>query len=298
MPGLPPNARREQIEDYKHQCSGILWREENTIAADGTRLSLCATTHVSMRTPTLIKHLGNASSIPPRLPFISPVLRILQEKAVNHKRSISYTFVCCSYRGYWKSDGRPSEKGLAKDAEAAMGWIQEHNRRLGHHSRSGRVEDRPIALVLWGQSIGAGVATGLAAQSSVVAGKFSLKALILETPFISVRTMLETLYPQKWLPYRYLWPFLWNHLDSWTALGRLGERSRTADTEPPRILILEAGKDELVPQSHGQMLDQRCRDVGLPVKKVVVRGALHTEAIVRREGQRAVADMIESVTGK
>jgi uncharacterized protein len=27
MPGLPPNARRERIEDYKNQCGGIQWRE-------------------------------------------------------------------------------------------------------------------------------------------------------------------------------------------------------------------------------------------------------------------------------
>jgi hypothetical protein len=27
MPGLPPNARRERIEDYKNQCGGIEWRE-------------------------------------------------------------------------------------------------------------------------------------------------------------------------------------------------------------------------------------------------------------------------------
>lgn len=27
MPGLPPNARGERIEDYKNQCGGIQWRE-------------------------------------------------------------------------------------------------------------------------------------------------------------------------------------------------------------------------------------------------------------------------------
>lgn len=41
MPGLPPNARWEKIEDYKNQCQGIQWREEKTRAADRTRISLC-----------------------------------------------------------------------------------------------------------------------------------------------------------------------------------------------------------------------------------------------------------------
>lgn len=27
MPGLPPNARGERIEDYKNQCGGVGWKE-------------------------------------------------------------------------------------------------------------------------------------------------------------------------------------------------------------------------------------------------------------------------------
>jgi hypothetical protein len=41
MPGLPPNARRETIEDYKSHCCGIAWREEKITSVDGTRISLC-----------------------------------------------------------------------------------------------------------------------------------------------------------------------------------------------------------------------------------------------------------------
>lgn len=41
MPGLPPNARREKIEDYEGQCGGIKWREERIKSGDGTRISLC-----------------------------------------------------------------------------------------------------------------------------------------------------------------------------------------------------------------------------------------------------------------
>lgn len=41
MPGLPPNARRETIADYKNQCVGIEWKEERIKSLDGTRISLC-----------------------------------------------------------------------------------------------------------------------------------------------------------------------------------------------------------------------------------------------------------------
>jgi hypothetical protein len=57
-----------------------------------------------------------------------------------------------------------------------------------------------------GQSIGAGFATNLAAQTEPSMSNLALKTLILETLFLSVRAMLETLYPQKWIPYRHLWP--------------------------------------------------------------------------------------------
>lgn len=43
MPGLPPNARREKIQDYASRCGGLQWREERTRAADGTDLALCVT---------------------------------------------------------------------------------------------------------------------------------------------------------------------------------------------------------------------------------------------------------------
>jgi hypothetical protein len=41
MPGLPPNARWEKIEDYASRCGGIGWREERVRASDGTDLALC-----------------------------------------------------------------------------------------------------------------------------------------------------------------------------------------------------------------------------------------------------------------
>jgi hypothetical protein len=102
--------------------------------------------------------------------------------------------------------------------------------------------------------------------------------------------MLEIL-----LPYRYLWPFLRNHIDSWKALGQLREKAKESGIKTPHVLILEAGKDELVPSSHGDMLERRCLDLGLDVKRKVIGGALHTEVMVRPEGRLAVADSIRQL---
>jgi acetyl esterase/lipase len=147
-------------------------------------------------------------------------------------------------------------------------------------------------LVVWGQSIGAGVATNLAAHQALFSRGVILKTLILETPFLSIRAMLETLYPEKWLPYRYLSPFLRNHLDSWTALGQIQPEAERLLLKPPKVLILKAGRDELVPAEHGDMLEQRCVELGLEVKKQVISGALHTEVLLRSEGRLAVLKAI------
>lgn len=122
-----------------------------------------------------------------------------------------------------------------------------------------------------------------------------IDGLVLETPFTNTRDMLTALYPQKWLPYRRLWPFLRNHLDSWTNFGSIAKKY--ADKRPG-VYMIEAGKDELVPGELGELLYKRCQDVGLPVERHKVRNALHNEAIVRPAGKNAIAQSIASAVAR
>lgn len=190
-----------------------------------------------------------------------------------------YKMVCCSYRGYWTSRGRPSEEGIAKDAQAALKWIEDDAELSGA---------RKATVVIWGQSVGAGVAARLASEASLEPSSLTVDVLILETPFLSIKSMLETLYPQKWLPYRYLWPFLRNHLDTPQALEKFSKFKRKTTS----VLIIDAGKDELVPRFHGEELGKICANLGFEVKRYTVSGALHTEAIARQEGRLAVVEAI------
>ncbi|KAL3423460.1 hypothetical protein PVAG01_05207 [Phlyctema vagabunda] len=294
MPGLPPNARSERIEDYKNQCAGIKWHEEKIRAEDGTKLSLCVSSveqqvdspHFS-KSVYILYFQGNASSLPPRLPFLSPVLKVLKEHHHDSVRPTQFIMVCCSYRGYWRSKGRPSEQGIAKDAVATLEWIKSHCQPQSN-----------VPVIIWGQSIGAGVATALAARQELFSDEVALQSLILETPFISIRSMLETLYPQKWLPYRYLWPFLRNHLDSWKALGNLDETAARLRTRTPAILFLEAGRDELVPKEHGNLLARRCSDLELEHRRVTIGRALHTDILAYPDGQNAVVDAIRQAADR
>lgn len=232
----------------------------------------------------------NGGSLPPRLPMLSQVLRAINTNAASPKEQVQehgveYTLIALSYRGYWTSQGRPSERGIKLDAAAVLEWVGEHY---------------PDAqrLVLWGQSLGAGVAAAAASayckdlEDGAQAKRLKIDMLILETPFTSIRAMLTSLYPQKWLPYRYLHPFLWNHWDSKKALQEI---SATDGGHLPRILILQGGEDEVVPGELGEELEQVCRDSKLPVERKVVKGALHHEVAAKAQGRKAVAEFIGSI---
>jgi uncharacterized protein len=101
--------------------------------------------------------IENASSLPPRLPFLSPVLRALRDADIKSQdskfhgqvgktgiaSSVRYIMVCVSYRGYWTSKGRPSERGMAKDAVAALKWI-------GSQPRDDPT--RRVPVILWARA--------------------------------------------------------------------------------------------------------------------------------------------------
>jgi len=82
--------------------------------------------------------------------------------------------VALSYRGYAGSTGSPSEQGLLRDAAAAYAFA------TARYDAS--------RLVLWGFSLGTGVAVALASEHAI--GK-----LILEAPYTSTVDLAASLFP-------------------------------------------------------------------------------------------------------
>ncbi|KAJ9657746.1 hypothetical protein H2201_008059 [Coniosporium apollinis] len=291
MPSVPPFSRREKIADYANICKPITWEEKRIRSLDGTEIALCVggikgSEESSNREVIVLYFQGNASSLPPRLPSLSNILKALNHQPTSPHSQTHYRIVALSYRGFWTSRGRASQKGIEQDATAALAWVQETYGDQSHDVR----------LILWGQSIGAGVATDAAArylqQPPSSARHLEVRGLILETPFVSVRNMLVALYPQKWLPYRYLWPFLRNWWDSEAALRSIAEKKQPGDMP---ILLVAASRDEVVPPDQADQLERLCRELGLQVRRKDVPGALHTEAMAKREGQVAVVELLKNV---
>jgi fermentation-respiration switch protein FrsA (DUF1100 family) len=124
-----------------------------------------------------------------------------------------------SYRGYEGSTGSPSEDGFHLDAEAAYAFALDH-------------QIAPERIVVWGHSLGTGVAVWLAAERSI-------KALVLEAPYTSVADVAAMNYP--FLPVRWL---LKDQFHSDWHIGKV--------TAP--VLVFHGDKDDTVPISFGQRL--------------------------------------------
>ncbi|KAK1063360.1 hypothetical protein LTR12_007417 [Friedmanniomyces endolithicus] len=266
MPYMPPFARSEKIADYAASCRPVEWREERIRSIDGTKISLCVGSVPNARQglPEVEREVvicyfqGNGSSSPPRLPLLSQVLKLLHS-----------------------SGGRACQKGIELDAQAMLKWVAKN------FSSSAQ-------LILWGQSIGAGIASTATAHHVTKECTPRIAGLIMETPFTSVKSMLLALYPQKWLPYRYLHPFLRNHWDSGAALRQIAG----SGTDRFELLLMSATRDEVVPPEEIEELERICKTLGLKYERKNILGALHTEATSRREGQQAVAEFVRKVANR
>jgi uncharacterized protein len=124
-----------------------------------------------------------------------------------------------SYRGYGPNAGSPTEEGLYADGTAALEFL----------ARSGIASER---TVLYGESLGSGVAVELASRMPVA-------ALILEAPFTSIAEMAQHHYP--FLPAR------------WLVRDRYDSAAKIAKVRAP-LLILHGAKDYIVPERYGRAL--------------------------------------------
>jgi fermentation-respiration switch protein FrsA (DUF1100 family) len=126
--------------------------------------------------------------------------------------------VALSYRGYAGSTGHPSEAGLIDDARAAYDFA------VKRYSA-----DR---VVLWGESLGSGVAIALASERPVA-------RLVLEAPFLSTVAIAASVYP--FVPVRLL------------MKDQFRSDLRVAKVKAP-VLILHGDRDQVVPIASGEQL--------------------------------------------
>ncbi|HJU75352.1 MAG TPA: alpha/beta hydrolase [Gemmatimonadaceae bacterium] len=166
------------------------------------------------------------------------------------------------YRGFGESAGSPTERGLYSDAEAAYQYLIDSLGVL------------PERLVIYGHSLGSGVATHLAS-------KVRAAGLIVEGAFTAVADRGQELYP--WLPVRLLSS---NDFDS---IGRI------RGIATPKLFI-HATDDEIIPYAHGQ----RLYDAAVTPKSFLTVSGGHERAfeVDREKYYAAIRAFADTVTGR
>lgn len=131
-----------------------------------------------------------------------------------------YNVLMVDYRGYGKSSGSISEKGFYKDAEAAYYYLL----REKDFTRKN--------IIVYGRSIGTGVAVELAAKHPV-------KGLVLEAPYSSLSKLanekIPFFFPSLYLRYKF------------------NNFAKIKTVKCP-VIFMHGGKDELIPVTHTEKL--------------------------------------------
>jgi len=154
---------------------------------------------------------GNAGNISHRL------------ESINIFHSLDISVLIFDYRGYGKSEGKPSEKGTYLDAEAAWDYLVDIKNKS------------PEKIILFGRSLGAAIAADIALKKSPA-------GLIMESSFLSVPEIGKKYYP--WVPVKLLSKFDYSTIEKIHVISC------------PK-LIIHSPDDEIVPFEHGKSLFEK-----------------------------------------
>jgi len=198
---------------------------------------------------TLLFLHGNAGNISHRLDS----LRLFNSLGLN--------ILIFDYSGFGQSGGTAGEQQTYDDARIAWNYLTD-TRGVA-----------PGRIILFGRSLGGGVATWLATQKTP-------GGLILESSFTSVPALAQKYYPM--FPVR------------WLARIRYDNAARLPSVRCP-VLIAHSRDDELVPVSHGRALFALARD---PKSFLEMRGGHNNGFMVSGQSYRGgIARFIAALDG-
>ena len=220
--------------DAVTRSSGCTLEDCFFTAADGVRLHgwWCRPSHAEGVTAdmVLLWFHGNAGNLSHRADLM---LRLA--------RTPVQVFIV-DYRGYGRSEGRPSEQGLYRDGDAAWRYLTDERRMA------------PNRVVVFGDSLGGAVAVDLAARVSAA-------GLIVQSGFTSVPDMAARHFP--FVP-RFL------------IRTRMDSLAKITDVREPKLFI-HSPTDEVVPYELGRRLYEAAPE---PKWFLEVPGATHNDTDV------------------
>jgi fermentation-respiration switch protein FrsA (DUF1100 family) len=226
---------------------GLSFEDVRFKTSDGVTLNGWWIKHPSSKTPrpALLYCHGNAAN----LSYLAETARAFYD--------YGFDVFLFDYRGYGASQKAPiNEAGLNQDALAAYQWLQSKRGQEGQ-------------IFIWGQSLGSGVASRLAAQTHPA-------GLILEGAFPSIYSMSREAYPWLLIP-----PFL---------VFDKHETEKQVVNLPCPLLMMHAEKDTIIPIKLGEKVFQKARE---PKQWLVMEGINHNDFTeVAGQYQKPVMDFV------
>lgn len=192
--------------EFTPQDIGVRFEDAYIQTEDGLKVNGWFIPRDNAKYTLLFLH-GNAGNIGHRLEKI----RML--------RDVGLDIFIIDYRGYGRSQGRPSEKGIYLDAAAAYAYLVNTRKVL------------PQQIILYGESLGTTAVINLAAASEV-------KAIILEGAFSSGQDIAKVVFP-------FMPGFLFR--------GKYDSLAKIAKVRAAK-LFLHSRQDEIVPFGLAQKL--------------------------------------------
>ena len=162
------------------------------------------------------------------------------ERAYRIKRYIGqgWGVLLLAWRGYSGNLGKPTEKNLYLDAEAALKWIK-YKLKCDYDK-----------IIIYGESLGSGVAIELCTR-------YKFKSIILEAPFTSITDIAKKRY--------FIYPVKYLILDPFNNYSKI-------DKIKSPLLIISGKKDEIVPHLHSKKLFAKANQ---PKKNLFIDEAIH-----------------------
>ncbi|MGH8944532.1 MAG: alpha/beta hydrolase [Acidimicrobiia bacterium] len=164
-----------------------------------------------------------------------------------------FSALLVDYRGYGGNPGDPHEEGLATDARAALAYLRS------------RPDVDPRRVAYFGESLGAGVAAGLAVEDPPA-------ALILRSPFTSLADIASVHYP--------LLPASLLLRDRYATTDFIGELSAP-------LLVVAGSGDSIVPLEQSRAVFEAADE---PKRLVVIEGAGHNDFALNA-GEEMIAEI-------
>jgi len=201
LPNMPGRELQATPADV-----GLRYEDVRLTASDGVALHGWFVPAAGDARGTLLFFHGNAGNISHRL------------ESVRQFHDLGLDVLIVDYRGYGQSEGKPSEQGTYRDAEAAWQHLT-HERAVA-----------PSRIVVFGRSVGGSVAAWLAANREP-------GALIVESSFSSLPALAAELY--WFLPVR------------WLSRFRYPTADYVAAADCP-VLVVHSRDDDIIPFHHGR----------------------------------------------